>query len=316
MKTKKLTIILILLSIVLTGLYVLPGLSASNYQYFLSRRLPKVLAIILTGGTIAFSTITFQTITNNRILTPSMLGLDSLFMLIQTVIVFVLGSSSILIVDNNINFVLTTSIMVVTSLFLFKYVLKRLRNNILFLLLIGTVGSTLFRSITSFMQKVIDPNEFNIIQNKMFASFNNMNTNILFIALILILLIIPFVYDDIKLLDVMGLGKDNALNLGVDYNKMISKHLVIIAILLSISTALVGPITFLGLLIVNLTRQIINTYKHTHLILISILLSIVFLIGGQLIVERVLNFNTTLSVIINFVGGLYMILILLKENKE
>ena len=108
----------------------------------------------------------------------------------------------------------------------------------------------------------------------------------------------------------------NALNLGVDYNKMISKHLVIIAILLSISTALVGPITFLGLLIVNLTRQIINTYKHTHLILISILLSIVFLIGGQLIVERVLNFNTTLSVIINFVGGLYMILILLKENKE
>ena len=56
--------------------------------------------------------------------------------------------------------------MVVTSLFLFKYLLKRLRNNILFLLLIGTVGSTLFRSITSFMQKVIDPNEFNIIQNK------------------------------------------------------------------------------------------------------------------------------------------------------
>lgn len=315
MKTKKLLIALLIITIVLVGIYVLPGINATNYQYLLSRRIPKVLAIVLTGATIAFSTIIFQTITNNRILTPSMLGLDSMYMLVQTVIVFILGSASPLIANSNINFILTTSLMVISSLFMFKFLLKKLKNNVLFLLLIGTVGSTLFRSATSFMQMIIDPNEFSSIQNKMFASFNNMNTSILFITIIIILVMIPFIYDDLKLLDVMALGKDNAVNLGIQYDKVVSKELIFIAVLISISTALVGPITFLGLLVVNLARQMINTYKHTHIIIVSILLSAILLIGGQLIVERVLSFSTTLSVIINFIGGLYMILLLLKENK-
>ena len=67
--------------------------------------------MILTGAAIAFSTIVFQTITNNKILTPSIIGLDSLYMLIQTFLVFAFGSTSSL-MSKNINFFISIGLMV------------------------------------------------------------------------------------------------------------------------------------------------------------------------------------------------------------
>ncbi|MBU5484667.1 iron chelate uptake ABC transporter family permease subunit [Clostridium sp. MSJ-11] len=315
MKCKRKIGFLAAISVALILIFAFIGVSAGNWEYTLSRRVPKIIAIVLTGGAIAFSSMVFQTITNNRILTPDVLGLDWLYIFIQTFVVLVLGSNSIAITNNNLNFIISVSLMVIFSMGLFKILFKRETNNIFFLLLVGMIFGTLFQSLSSFMQMLIDPNEFMIIQDKMFASFNSMNTEILFIASIVILLIMVYTYDYMKILDVLSLGREQAINLGVDYDKVTKKMLIIISILVSISTALVGPITFLGLLVVNLAREFINTYEHRYLITGSVFISIITLIGGQLIVERVLNFSTTLSVIINFVGGMYFIYLLLKENK-
>ncbi|GAA0720881.1 iron chelate uptake ABC transporter family permease subunit [Clostridium malenominatum] len=315
MKCKRKIIFLSAISIVLVMLFICLGINSNNWQYILSRRVPTVIAMILTGGTIAFSSMIFQTITNNRILTPNVLGLDFLYMFIQTAVVFLLGSTNINITNNNINFVISVSLMVIFSIVLFKVLFKRESNNIFFLLLVGLIFGTLFQSLSSFMQMLIDPNEFAIVQGKMFASFNNINTEILLISIVIVLLIIVYAYDYMKILDVLSLGREQAINLGVDYDKVTQKMLIIISILVSVSTALVGPITFLGLLVVNLAREFINTYKHRYLIIASVLISIIALIGGQLVIERVINFNTTLSVIINFVGGVYFIYLLLKENR-
>ena len=108
---------------------------------------------------------------------------------------------------------------------------------------------------------------------------------------------------------------DIAINLGVDYDRVLERMFIMIALLVSISTALIGPITFLGLLVVNIAREFIRSYEHRYLLISSTLISVIALIGGQLLVERVINFNTTLTVIINFIGGLYFIYLLLKENK-
>ncbi|WP_276676016.1 iron chelate uptake ABC transporter family permease subunit, partial [Caldibacillus debilis] len=80
--------------------------------------------------------------------------------------------------------------------------------------------------------------------------------------------------------------------------------------------ALAGPVTFLGLLVANLSYEYLKTYRHRELILGAILISIIALVGGQWIVERVFSFSTTLSVIINFIGGIYFIYLLLKENRS
>lgn len=306
--------ILVISSIVLIILFIIPGLTSDNYGYLLSRRLPKIVAIIITAVAIALSSTIFQTITNNRILTPSVLGLDSLYMLIQTTVVFVMGSTSTIVLNKNLNFLVTVGLMLIFSGILYKFLFKNENNNIMILLLVGLILGTLFQSLSSFMQMMIDPNEFLHIQDKMFASFNNINTNILILATVIVCGVAIYSFRYMKVLDVLSLGKDQTINLGIDHDKVVKRMLFAVSILVSVSTALVGPITFLGLLVVNLAREYLNTFEHKYLMITSSLMGIVALVGGQLLVERVFNFGTPISVIINLVGGVYFIYLLLKEN--
>lgn len=304
------------LIVVFSALFLIVGVNFEHINYVMSQRIPKLIAIFITGGCIAFSSIIFQTITNNNILTPSVLGLDSLYVLIQTVIVFLLGVESSFVTDKSSNFLLSSTLMILSSFVLYKKLFEKSNNNIIFLLLVGMIFGTLFKSISTFMQVIIDPNEYAALQNSLYASFSNVNTDILMMSAIIIIAIIPFIYDELKTLDVISLGKDHAINLGVDYDRVTKKLIIVVAMLVSISTALVGPITFLGLLVVNVAKQLFKTYKHTYLISASILISILTLVVGQFLLERVFTFTTTISVIINFIGGLYFIYLLLKESKR
>ena len=315
MRRHKVLYILLLLVIVCSVLFLVYGLNPNSYQYALSRRIPKLIAIAMTGSGVAVSSVIFQTVTNNRILTPSVLGLDSLYNLFQTLIVFSLGSLNVALMGSNLNFLIAGGLMIIFSLLLFKMMFRRENTNLFFLLMIGMIFGTLFSSLSSFMQMVMDPNEFLIVQNKMFASFNNVKASLLGISMITMGLTLFWVLKDAKKLDVIALGKEQAINLGIDYDRMVRKLLIAVAILVSVSTALVGPVTFLGILVTNLAYQMIKDYRHSIVIPTSILLSLLALIGGQFLVERVFQFNTTIGVIINFVGGLYFIYILLKEER-
>lgn len=308
-------ILLSLMILVSSVLFLLMGINQGSMDYALSKRIPRLIAIILTGGCIGFSTIIFQTITDNRILTPNVMGIDSLYVAIQTVLIFVFGSTSTFVSNKKINFLICLVFMILGTYLLYKLIFKRDNANIIFVLLIGMICGTFFRSLSSFMQMVIDPNEYLILQNKLFASFNNVNVDILFLSIVLVLLMIPFVWDDIKYYDVMSLGKDQAINLGVDYDRIMKKSFVIIAILIAISTSLVGPLTFLGILVANITREMMKTYKHSYLITVSILVSIFTLVFGQVLMERILKLSTPVSVVINMIGGIYFMYLLYKESQ-
>lgn len=308
-------IVLSIMIIASSILFLSLGINSGSVEYALSKRIPRLIAIVLTGTCIGFSTMIFQTITDNRILTPSIMGIDSLYVAIQTILIFIFGSSSVFVSDKKLNFLICVVFMVIGSLGLYKLVFKKENTNIMFLLLVGMICGTFFKSLSSFMQMVIDPNEYLILQGKLFASFGNVNVEILLLSMIIILLIVPFIYDDIKYFDVMSLGKDQAINLGVDYDKLMRKSLIIISILVAVSTALVGPVTFLGILVANISREMIKTYKHSYLITVSILVSIFTLVFGQLMIERVLNLSTPVSVIINMIGGVYFMYLLYKESR-
>ena len=314
-KNKKQIIIMSIMALIFLTLFIVWGLTAKNYRFNLSLRIPKVLGILIAGGTISVASILFQTITNNRIITPSIIGLDSLYTLVQTIVVFVFGSTSIFMVNKTVNFLASGTLMVLLAMILFKVVLKSSKNNIFFLLLVGTVVGTLFRSMSSFMQVLIDPNEFDALQAKIIASFSLVNTEIIIVSIIILVIVGLFLYKDFSKLDVMSLGREQAINLGVDYDRFSKKILIIVAILVSLSTALVGPITFLGIIVVNLTYEITKTYRHSVLLIVGTLISIIALVGGQFLVERVFTFNTTISIIINFIGGVYFINLLLRESK-
>jgi len=314
MNVKRKLYILLIVLILLVMLFLIIGLNSYNWKYALSRRIPKIMAIILIGSSISFSSTLFQTITNNRILTPSVLGLDSLYMFIQTFIVFVFGSMKMAYLGKNFNFLVSVILMVLFSVIIFLMLFKK-KNNIFFLLLFGMVFGTLFQSLTSFMQVLIDPNEFLVIQNRSFVSFNNINMDLLWIAIIGVFLTAIYIFRHIGSLDVMSLGRDNAISLGVNYDVQVKRVLIVVAVLVSISTALVGPITFLGLLVINISREFIKTYKHKYLIPGSMLIGSIILVGGQLIAERIMKFETPIGVVINFLGGIYFIYLILREGK-
>lgn len=308
-------IVLVALAIVSVLLYIFYGLNGS-YDYALPRRAIKVVAMAFTGVAIAYSTVIFQTITHNRILTPSVMGLDSLYMLIQTCIYFFFGGVSMFVMNKYVNFTIAVVAMVVFALLFYRLLFKEGKRPIYFLLLVGMITGTFLGSITTFMQVIIDPNEYLSLQNKMFASFNNVNGDLVWFAGAIIAVTLIYGWRLMNSLDVMTLGRENAINLGVQYDKLVKTMLVLSSVLIAVSTALVGPITFFGLIVANLSYQFFETYKHKTLIVGAGLMSIVALVGGQFIVERLFTFNTTLSVIINFIGGIYFIYLLLKESRS
>lgn len=243
MDYKRKTLILAVIALLLTLLYIFYDLSG-NISYILPRRVIKVIAILLTGGAIAFATTVFMTITNNRILTPSVMGLDSLYLLTQTVIIFIFGSGTLAMMNSSINYLLSIGVMIIFSLLFYQLLFKGEGNNIYFLLLIGMILGTFFSSLTSFMQVLIDPNEFMIAQDRMFASINNVNTDLVYLSVIITIVVVLYFTRLYKYLDVLSLGKDHATNLGVPYHYVVKRLLILVAILISVATALVGPITF------------------------------------------------------------------------
>ncbi|ECH3697508.1 TPA: iron chelate uptake ABC transporter family permease subunit [Campylobacter coli] len=310
---RKKILILAFLTLIMVLVFIFAGLKDFD-EYALKNRFLQIAAIIIVAICIAVSTVIFQTLCNNKILTPAIIGLDSLYMLLQSALIFSLGSANLSVYKNDINFLITLACMVVFSLGLYK-ILFSSDKSIYLIMLLGLIFGTLFSTLSSFFEILIDPDEFMVIQGRMFASFDNVAFDVLALAYIVTLLSFVWIFRYMKFLDPLSLGKDLSINLGINYQK-ISKHLmIIIAILTSISTALVGPITFLGLLVVNITYELFKSSKHSILLLACVLISILALLGGVFFVSRVFDYNTTISVIINFLGGIYFIYLVLKGNK-
>jgi len=314
MSDKSKLILLVLLAAVLGGMLLGKGLTLDNYQYFLSRRGPKVLAMILSGTAIALSSMAFQTITHNRILTPSIMGFDSLYFLIQVLIVFLIGGFSQFSLNPYLNFLICVVLMVCFSTLLFKFYFRSGRKNIIVLLLMGVVLSQLFTNIASMLAMMLDPNEYSLLQSSMFASFNNVKVELITISAPVIFLASFALFRMNNVLNVLWLDNDNATSLGVDVQGVTKWVLLLSTVLIAVSTALVGPILFFGLLVTNLAREWLQSFQHRTLFIACALMSIVALLGGQFVVEYVLNFQTTLSVVINFLGGFYFLRILLKNK--
>lgn len=273
-------------------------------------------AMLLVGTAIGASAMLFQAVVKNRIITPGILGLDSLYVLIQTTIIFFLGAATLMAVDQTLLFSLSVILMLLFSLLLFKFMFRKEQQNIFYILLLGIVFGTLFSSFNSFMATLLEPGEYLAVQAIGYASFQAVNTKLLGLASVILGITFIFIWRYSKQLDVIALGQDTAVNLGVDHYRLTFKLLVLVVICISVSTALVGPITFLGLLVMNLTLQYLPTYKYRLLIPACILISICVLLLGQIIVQRVFSFNSSISIIINFIGGVYFILLLLKQQRK
>nr|WP_246513215.1 iron chelate uptake ABC transporter family permease subunit [Azospirillum picis] len=284
-----------------------------SWSFVLSFRGTKLAAMALVGVAVATSTVLFQTITNNRILTPSIMGFDVLYRLIQTVLVFQLGSAAVAALDPRLRFGIEVTAMVAFSWLLYRWLFSGSLRGLHLLMLVGIVFGVLFRSLASFLQRIIDPNEFLAVQDRLFASFNRVDAPLLALSAVIILAVCAVVWRQARMLDVLALGREAAINLGVDHRRAVMLVLVLVSLLVSVSTALVGPVTFFGLLVANLAHLLADSHRHRVVLPVAALLAVLTLVGGQLVLERLLGYAGALSIVIEFLGGIFFLVILVRR---
>ncbi len=314
---RKLIIMAVLTTLCAVG-YLVVEVNFSNpnlVRYAMKLRAPKLLAMLITAFAIGGASLVFQSIINNTIVTPCLLGMNSLYTLIHTAVVFFIGSGSALAVNANLAFAVDVVLMGIVATLLYSYLFRKTNHNVLYVLLVGTVLTSFFGSIQTTLTRVMDPNEYDTLLTSLVAGFNNINNEIIVFSVILLGAIVFFLRKELALLDVLTLGKAQAINLGVDYDRCIRRLLLGVTLAIAVATALVGPISFLGLIIANLSRQLLRTYRHSQLVLGSVLFGTIVLLGGQLIVEHLYTYTVPVSVFITVGGGLYFLYLLLSRKK-
>lgn len=277
-------------------------------------RLTKLISLVLIAYTIAVSTVLFQTTINNRLLTPSIMGFDQLYILIKTVSLYYLGSFSLPFLSAEGQFILEVLILIIFAVCLFRWLFSGSLKGVHLTLLIGVIFGGFFFSLRMFMQLQLNPDQMMYLTDIMFANFNKFNTSLISFSMIIVTVISLIGWRYRHLLDTIALGREPAINLGVDYQKSTTAILIFVSIFVSISTVLVGPVTFFGLLVANLSYGISPQSKHSVIVPIAILLAIICLVGGQFILEQILNMAGRLSFIIEFCGGIVFLTLLMKEK--
>lgn len=283
-----------------------------SWSFILPFRGRKLLSLVLVAYAIAVSTVLFQTVTNNRILTPSIMGFDALYILLKTATVFFLGPQMLALMDPHLQFGIEVVLMIGFSWLLFQWLFLSEGRSLHLLVLVGIVFGIFFRSLSNFMQRLLDPNSFQVLQDTFFASFSTVDPTLLGISVVILAVVTLMLWRMGHTFDVLSLGRDTAINLGVEYKRTVVIILVLVSVLVSVSTALVGPITFFGLLVASLAHGLVGNSKHKYILPAASLLAIVALVGGQTLFERVFAFDTALSIIVEFLGGLVFIILILR----
>lgn len=315
---RKRLMLLTLLVIIATIAYLFTDVSFVNerlFRFSMKIRIPKLIAMLITAIAIGGASIVFQSVIHNTIVTPCLLGMNALYTLIHTTVAFVMGTGSFLVVNGNISFAVDLLFMGISATVIYSYLFRKTNHNILYVLLIGTVLTSFFGSIQSTLIRVMDPNEYDSLLTSLVASFSNINSEIIIFAVVLLTLLAFTLRRELALLDVLTLGKNQAINLGVDYDRAVRRMLLGVALCIAIATAMVGPISFLGLIIANLSRQFLKTYRHLHLITGAVLFGMVVLVGGQMITEQVFVYTVPVSVFITVGGGIYFLYLLLRKRR-
>lgn len=312
LSAKQRLVMLTLFALIVISIFMTINLG-HNLQYILVRRGYILFTMIIVAFAASISTVLFQSVTNNKILTPSLMGFEALFILIQTMIVFFYNGTSSYWLFSIIKFIGESCLLVAFSVLLYRWLFSSVNFNINLILMIGIVLGTLFRSAATLLQRLLDPNEFSILQSRMFATFTKATPELIWFSSLVIFGLGCILWRKRYLFDVLALGRNHAINLGVDYRRVVTSTLLFVSVLVAISTALVGPLTFLGLMVANLAYLLAGSRQHRYILPTAFLLAVIALIGGQLILQYGLNMAGSLSVVLEFIGGIFFIYLVLKR---
>ena len=278
-------------------------------------RATTLVVMALVAVCHATATVSFQTVTNNRILTPSIMGFEALYIAVQTSAVFLLGAAGVMFFTGVKQFILLVVIMVALALALYGWLLSGKHGNIHTMLLIGIIIGGGLGSVSSFMQRLLTPSEFDILTARLFGSMSNAEVEYLPIAIPLALLAAGALWWSSPRLNVLALGKETTLNLGLNHRHETMRVLFLVSVLMAVTTALVGPMTFLGFLVATLAYQFADTYDHRRIFPIAALTGFVVLSGAYFVMKNIFYAQGVVSIIIELVGGSVFLYVILRKGR-
>lgn len=297
---------------VLSGLWMFQGIGGGNRAFILELRAVKLGGLVTVAASVAVATMLFQTVSANRVLTPSIMGFDAFYILLQTVLVTTLGVAGVAALPAGAKFAAEVVLMSVLASALFGLLLGRGARDIPRTILTGVILGVMFRALSQFLGRILDPNEYAVVQGASFASFSRIDAGLLPYGAALTLAGCLLALRLSARLDVLALGRDPAISLGLGFDRMVIAMLALVAMLVSVSTALVGPVAFFGLIVAGMAHGVMSNARHAILLPAAALIAANILVGGQFVFERLLGQAATLSVVVEFSGGLFFLYLLLK----
>lgn len=263
----------------------------------------------------AVATITFQTVTNNRIITPSIMGFESLYTVIQTAAVYTLGVAGVVALQGPGQFLAQVAAMVGLSVLLYGWLLRGRYANIQVMLLVGIIMGGGLGAVSTFMQRLLSPSEFDVLSARLFGSMTNASAEYLPFAIPLVIVATTLIWLNARTLNVIAMGRDVCINVGVDHGRQTIYSLVLVSVLMAVSTALVGPMTFFGFLVATLTYQLAGTHDHRRLLPLGALTGFVVLAGAYFVMNHVFYAQGVVSIIIELVGGTVFLVVIMRKGR-
>ncbi|MGY6705654.1 iron chelate uptake ABC transporter family permease subunit [Roseinatronobacter sp.] len=284
--------------------------------FILQLRAEKLAALVLVGAATGAATVVFQTIATNRLLTPGIVGFDALFIFTQTLLVLTLGGAGYVALDSMAKFLVETALLAGAAMALFGVLFRKGAEDIIRMILTGVILGVLLRGLAGFTQRLLDPSEFAVVQQASIASFNTVDPGLLGIAALALGAGLAGALALAPRLDVAALGRVQARVLGLDHDRLVLLSLGVVALLVAVSTALVGPITFLGLLAASFAHALLRNHRHIVLILGGAMMGAAILVAGQTVFERLMGLQSALAIIVEFAGGVLFLALVLKGRKS
>lgn len=263
----------------------------------------------------AMATVSFQTATNNRIITPSIMGFESLYIAVQTSAVYFLGVAGVTAVQGLTQYVLQIVLMVGFSMALYGWLLTGKYGNLQVMLLVGIILGAGLGSVSTFMQRLLTPSEFDVLSARLFGSIANADASYFVVAIPLAGLAVAGLIYKSRKLDVVALGKDIATNLGVKQRREVMQVLFLVSVLMAVTTSLVGPMTFLGFLVATLAYQFAGTHDHRYIFPIAIATGFAILAGAYFTLKHIFYAEGAVSIIIEAVGGTLFLIMILRKGR-
>lgn len=272
-----------------------------------------VIAVVVLAH--SFATVSFHTVTSNRIVTPSILGFEALYGLINTAAVFIFGAVGAAMTRGLLSYIFQVIVMVAFATMLYTWLLGSKFKNVHTMLLVGVVMGTGLASLTTFMQRMLDPNEFDILTARLMGNISNASTEYLPYAVPIVLIVGCWLWLSSRRLDTVSLGSDVATNLGVTHRTELIKILIAVSILMAMTTSLVGPMTFLGFLIATMAYSIADTYSHRAVFPLAFLLGYVLLTGAYFVLRHIFYAQGAVTIIVELIGGLVFLIVIMRKGR-